>query len=115
MNHHMKSSAVAYLASKETEILPSRFERMAAANKLAIKQGKVWGLEFPAPKQHAGKQFETPRAVRASKVHEVNAVRRGGVRACEAAKRCNISYQTYRHWARDLGINEKFNSRWDNR
>ena len=111
----MKSSAVAYLASKETEILPSRFERMAAANKLAIKQGKVWGIAFPGPKKHAGKQFETPRVERISKVHEVNAMRRSGVKAYEAAKRCNISYPTYRHWARDLGINEKFNSRWDNR
>ena len=110
----MKSSAVDYLASKESYIMPTRFERLAAANKLAIQQGKVSGLTFPAKRKKMGKgcQFKTPRSERLAKVEEVNALRMKGIRAREAAEQCGIGYAKYRHWVNDLGIEFNYNSRW---
>lgn len=105
---------VAYLTSKEPEIMPTEFERLAAANKLAIQQGKVTGLSFPAKRKKMGKgcQFKTPRLARLRKVHEINALRMKGVTARKAAAECKLSYKVYRHWSDDLGIECKYNSRW---
>ena len=110
----MKSSAVDYLTSKESYIMPTAFERLAAANKLAIQQGKVTGLTFPVKRKKMGKgcQFRTPRLTRIRKVHEINALRSKGVTARKAAADCKLSYSVYRHWSDDLGIEFDYNSRW---
>jgi ribosomal protein L13E len=110
----MKSSAVDYLASKESYIMPTAFERLAAANKLAIQQGKVTGLTFPVKRKKMGKgcQFKTPRNERIAKVEAVNELRKAGMNARKAADKCGIVYAKYRHWADDLGIKCNYNSRW---
>jgi hypothetical protein len=114
MNTSMKISAVEYLASKESYIMPTEFERLAAANKLAIQQGKVTGLTFPAKRRKMSKgcRFKTPRSERLAKVNEVNALRLKGVKACDAAEQCGIGYSKYKHWKDKVGIEFKHNARW---
>jgi len=96
--------------------MPTAFERLAAANKRAIRLGKVSGLTFPVKRTKMGKgcQFKTPRSERLAKVEEVNALRMKGIRARDAAEQCDIGYAKYRHWVNDLGIEFNYNSRWGN-
>jgi hypothetical protein len=95
--------------------MPTEFERLAAANKLAIQQGKVTGLTFPAKRKKMSKgcQFKTPRVERLAKVFQINALRLTGVRARDAAEQCGIGYAKYKHWKDDLGIEFKHNARWE--
>jgi hypothetical protein len=115
MNTSMKTSAVDYLASKESYIMPTEFERLAAANKLAIQQGKVTGLTFPAKRKKTGSgcPFKTPRSERLAIVQGINALRLKGVKASDAVKQFGIGYAKYQHWKDDLGIDFKHNARWE--
>ena len=101
------SSVISYLAGKEPAIVPTDFERMAAANRLAIQQGKVEGLQFPDPparKKPVWQKPSNPKDDRVRIVKAVNKLRMQGVEARKAAKQCGVHYQTYYNWSNNLGI-----------
>jgi len=55
-NTNRESSATAYLTSKESAVMPTQFERLAAEVKHSIKMGRVTGLSFPDKAEDAKKR-----------------------------------------------------------
>ena len=113
MTGEMKTSAVNYAATLKPAVSFACMLSGADELRKQIANGKIEGISFPDQgKKKGGKEFKTSREDRLAKVQEVNAVRKSGVNASEAARRCNISYQTYKHWSNDLGVDSTFYSRW---
>lgn len=110
MNYSRESSALAYLVSKESKIVPTQFERLAAAVKRDIKLGKVNGLEFPVEeppvlgiaKGMIKRKFTEAQKLRA--VERVNELREGGMNCKSALIEVGIHNPSYRKWAKQFNI-----------
>jgi len=95
-----RSSAIAYLNSKQSEMI-SPFQKMAAQNKLAIQMGRVSGIDFPEkPKAHVNRSEDEKKSV----VMQVNELRKDGLSYDAACKEAGVSNRSYERWRRDLGI-----------
>ena len=93
-------SAIAYLTSKESDII-SPFEKMAAQNKLAIQMGRVSGIEFPKKtKPPVNRSAKEKEAV----VMQVNELRKDGLSYDSACKEVGVSHRSYERWRKDFGI-----------
>jgi len=114
MNASMKASAVNFAATLKPAVSLACLMDNADELRKQIANGEIDGVSFPAKRKKMGKgcQFRTPRLARLRKVHEINALRSKGVTARKAASDCNLSYQVYRHWSDDLGIEFYYNSLW---
>ena len=93
------ASAIAYLASKESIIMPTKFERLAEQVKEDI-QSKAFGslLEFPAPKRENRSTPFDP-VERGQTVNAVNELRSQGKSVKEACAAFDVPLSSYRHWA----------------
>jgi hypothetical protein len=93
------ASVIAYLASKESAIMPTKFERLAEQVKDDI-QSKLFGslLEFPAPKRENRSTPFDP-VERGHTVHAVNELRSQGKTAKGACAAIDVPLSSYRHWA----------------
>jgi len=93
------ASAIAYLCSKESTIMPTKFERLAEQVKGDI-QNKLFGslLEFPSPKKvNSSTPFDPVE--RGQTVRAVNELRSQGKTVKEACATIGVPMPSYRHWA----------------
>ena len=105
MNAQSIASALAYSASKRTEILPSDFEKSAASLKESIQAGRVWGLTFPSAqpkKRREPRAFTTDQKIKM--VNKVNALRAGGMTLNDSLDEVGIDKGSYHPWGSKLGI-----------
>ena len=93
------ASAIAYLSSKESRIMPTKFERLAEQVKEDI-QSKAFGslLEFPAPKRENRSTPFDP-VERGQTVNAVNELRSQGKTAKGACEAIGVPLTSYRHWS----------------
>ena len=94
------ASAIAYLSSKESRIMPTKFERLAEQVKKDI-QGKLFGslLEFPDPKKRVNRSTPFDPVERGQTVNEVNELRSQGKTAKGACEAIGVPLTSYRHWS----------------
>ena len=94
------ASALAYLSSKESAIMPTKFERLAAQVKDDIKS-KLFGsmLEFPNPKKRVNRSTPFDPEERGQTVEAVNELRSQGKTVKEACKSIGVPVPSYRHWS----------------
>ena len=94
------ASAIAYLSSKESTIMPTKFERLAAQVKDDI-QSKLFGslLEFPDPKKRVNRSTPFDPVERGQTVNEVNELRSQGKTVKEACAAIGVPIPSYRHWS----------------
>ena len=93
------ASALEYLSSKESVIMPTKFERLAEQVKGDI-QSKLFGslLEFPSPKKvNSSTPFDPVE--RGQTVRAVNELRSQGKTVKDACKSIGVPVPSYRHWA----------------
>ena len=93
------ASAIAYLSSKESVIMPTKFERLAEQVKDDI-QNKLFGslLEFPAKKKvNSSTPFDPVE--RGQTVRAVNELRSQGKTVKDACKSIGVPVPSYRHWS----------------
>ena len=93
------TSAIEYLSSKESEIMPTKFERLAAQVKNDI-QSQLFGslLGFPSPKKvNSSTPFDPVE--RGQTVRAVNELRSQGKTVKEACATIGVPMPSYRHWA----------------
>ena len=105
MNYSRESSAIAYLTSKESEIVPTPFEKLAAQVKQDIQKGRVWGIEPPTEEdaeQKPNRKFTTKE--KRDLVNAVNKLRVGGMKYKSALLEVGIFIPSYRKWAKQLDI-----------
>ena len=94
------ASAVAYLESKESAILPTKFERLAEQFKEGIKNNLFGSLlEFPDPKKRVNRSTPFDPAERGQTVNAVNELRSQGKTVKEACAAVGVPMASYRHWA----------------
>ena len=93
-------SALAYLASKESRILPTKFERLAEQVKEDI-QSKLFGslLEFPDTKKQVNRRTPFDPVERGQTVNAVNELRSQGKTAKDACGAIGVPLASYRHWS----------------
>ena len=93
------ASAIAYLSSKESIIMPTKFERLAQQVKEDI-QSKAFGalLRFPDPKRENRSTPFDP-VERGQTVNAVNELRSQGKTAQGACETIGVPLSSYRHWA----------------
>jgi len=94
------ASAIAYLSSKESTIMPTKFERLAAQVKDDI-QNKLFGslLEFPDPKKRVNRSTPFDPVERGQTVRAVNELRSQGKTVKDACKAIGVPMPSYRHWS----------------
>ena len=93
------ASALEYLSSKESVIMPTKFERLAEQVKNDI-QSKLFGslLEFPSPKKvNSSTPFDPEE--RGQTVRAVNELRSQGKTVKEACAAIGVPMPSYRHWS----------------
>jgi hypothetical protein len=93
------ASALEYLSSKESVIMPTKFERLAEQVKNDI-QSKLFGslLEFPSPKEVISNPPFDP-VERGQTVNAVNELRSQGKTVKDACAAIGVPVSSYRHWA----------------
>jgi hypothetical protein len=94
------ASVIAYLASKESAIMPTKFERLAEQVKDDI-QSKLFGslLEFPDPSKRVNRSTPFDPVERGQTVNEVNELRSQGKTAKGACEAIGVPLPSYRHWS----------------
>ena len=94
------ASAIAYLSSKESRIMPTKFERLAEQVKEDI-QSKLFGslLEFPDPKKRVNRSTPFDPVERGQTVNAVNELRSQGKTAKDACAAIGVPLPSYRHWS----------------
>ena len=94
------ASAIAYLASKESIIMPTKFERLAQQVKEDI-QSKAFGslLEFPDPGKRVNRSTPFDPVERGQTVNAVNELRSQGKTAKGACEAIGVPLTSYRHWS----------------
>tara|TARA_R110000850_G_scaffold274950_1_gene413246 strand:- start:1318 stop:1641 length:324 start_codon:yes stop_codon:yes gene_type:complete len=99
------SSAVAYLHSTESKVMPKSFKTLAAQVKADIKSN-IFGdmLTFPVPRKTEKRSNNFDPVKRGKTVHAVNELRRQGQRINEACGVIDVPVSSYQHWAMLLGI-----------
>jgi hypothetical protein len=105
---NQESSTVAYVRSKESEIMPTNFEELAEQVKADIKSN-LFGdlLTFPAPRKTEKRSNNFDPVKRGKTVHAVNELRRQGKRINEACGIIDVPVSSYQHWAMLLRIDFK--------
>ena len=93
------ASAIAYLSSKESIIMPTKFERLAEQVKNDI-QSKLFGsmLEFPDPKKRVNRSTPFDPEERGQTVRAVNELRSQGKTVKDACAAIGVPMPSYRHW-----------------
>ena len=94
------ASAIAYLSSKESRIMPTKFERLAQQVKEDI-QSKAFGslLEFPDPSKRVNRSTPFDPVERGQTVNAVNELRSQGKTAKGACESIGVPLTSYRHWS----------------
>ena len=94
------ASAIAYLSSKESIIMPTKFERLVEQVKDDI-QRKAFGslLEFPDPKKRVNRSTPFDPVERGQTVNAVNELRSQGKTAKGACEAIGVPLTSYRHWS----------------
>ena len=94
------ASAIAYLSSKESIIMPTKFERLAEQVKKDI-QSKIFGslLKFPDPKKRVDRSTPFDPVERGRTVNAVNELRSQGKTAKDACAATGVPLTSYRHWS----------------
>jgi|TARA_B110000908_G_C10022694_1_gene343637 hypothetical protein len=94
------ASAIAYLSSKESRIMPTKFERLVEQVKDDI-QRKAFGslLEFPDPKKRVNRSTPFDPVERGQTVNAVNELRSQGKTAKGACEAIGVPLTSYRHWS----------------
>jgi transposase-like protein len=104
-----ESSALSYLTSKESYIVPTAFERMAAKLKGSIARGSVSGISFPcdevkAPRKDRRKQRSFTDSERIAIVKEVNADRKLGATMHGALEKHEVGDKLYSNWCQKFNM-----------
>jgi hypothetical protein len=99
------SSAVAYLHSTESKVMPTSFKKLAAQVKADIKSN-LFGdmLTFPVPRKTEKRSNNFDPVKRGATVHAVNKLRRQGLSPRQACDNLGIPYSSYQHWSMLLKI-----------
>ena len=94
------ASTIAYLSSKESAILPTKFESLAQKVKKDI-QSKLFGslLEFPDTKKQVNRSTPFDPVERGQTVNSVNELRSQGKTVKEACAAVRVPMASYRHWS----------------
>ena len=94
------ASAIAYLSSKESIIMPTKFERLVEQVKDDI-QRKAFGslLEFPDPSKRVNRSTPFDPVERGQTVNAVNELRSQGKTAKGACESIGVPLTSYRHWS----------------
>ena len=99
------SRAIKYLESKESYIMPTEFERLAAKVRSDI-DNNVFGSMIVFPKKKKIRQrvngFDPVNAL--SKIKVVDSYREKRMTCREACSLAGVSHSTYRDWSERLGI-----------
>ena len=99
------TTAIQYLESKESSILPTEFEKLAAKVKSDISNNAFGSLlVFPTQKkkQVRSNGFNEVKGLEAVQI--VNSHRDKGMTAHEACKLAGLSHSTYRDWCDRLRV-----------
>ena len=99
------SSALAYLQSTESKVMPTSPKTLAEQVKADIKNN-LFGdlLTFPAPRKTEKRSNNFDPVKRGETVHAVNQLRRQGQRINEACGVIDVPVSSYQHWAMLLKI-----------
>jgi transposase-like protein len=107
-----ESSALAYLISKESYIMPTAFEREAALLKQSIRAGRLSGISFPdeaeviptTPKTRRREQRVFTDPERLEMVKDIAKERLSGKTMNEALSKHDLSSHTYTSWCRKFNM-----------
>ena len=99
------SSAVKFLESKESEILPTKFEELAMQVKNDI-QSNIFGsmLVFPEDKKATNRKVRFDAAKRGLTVAMVNQYRDSGMTGKDACRKLGVPFSSYSHWCNVLRV-----------
>lgn len=99
------TSAVEYLASKESEIVPTKFEVLAAMIKKDIESNTFGDmLKFPTKKKQTGHEGRFDAVKRQASVELVNQYRDKGMTGRDACVAADVPFGSYTAWANRLKI-----------
>jgi hypothetical protein len=99
------TSAVEYLASKESEIVPTKFEVLAATIKRDIESNAFGDmLKFPAKKKPTGHEGRFDAVKRRASVELVNQYRDKGMTGRDACVAADVPFGSYTAWSNRLKI-----------
>jgi hypothetical protein len=102
---HINTSAIKYLESKESFIIPTEFEKLAARVKADINNHMFWDLlKFPTQKKTQVRSNSFDQVNGLSKVNVINSHRDSGMTAREACNLVGLSHSTYREWSDRLRV-----------
>tara|TARA_R110000796_G_scaffold135597_1_gene251678 strand:+ start:115 stop:441 length:327 start_codon:yes stop_codon:yes gene_type:complete len=94
------SSSIAYLESKESAILPTKFESLAQQVKEDI-ENNLFGslLVFPEPKRRANRNPKLSHMERVQTVNAVNRLRSQGKTSQQACDAVGVTRSSYGNWS----------------
>ena len=99
------TSAVEYLASKESEIVPTKFEVLAATIKQDIESNAFGDmLKFPAEKKPTGHEGRFDAVKRRATIDLVNQYRDKGMNGRDACGAVGVPYSSYSTWSNKLRV-----------
>jgi len=99
------TSAVEYLASKESEIVPTKFEVLAAMIKQDIESNAFGDmLKFPAEKKLTGHEGRFDAVKRRATIDLVNQYRDKGMNGRDACGAVGVPYSSYSTWSNKLRV-----------
>lgn len=99
------TSAVEYLASKESEIVPTKFEVLAKMIKKDIESNTFGDmLKFPTKKKQTGHEGRFDAVKRQATIDLVNQYRDKGMNGRDACGAVGVPYSSYSTWSNKLRV-----------